>query len=551
MITVAEAIEMAAQRAEAVAEPVKIELSDDDQMRYDYIDATLEAGICKGFRGEIFDFRLPALYEGNPCASPEIVAALIRRYEEGGWQVVARPQFAGDEVVEWQLIFAPTSKVVLPERIVKTVSLPPVARIESSAVIAGKRLLVRMPTRGRANQAVEVLTKYREMAGVPILMEVVVDEDDEDTLRAEVLQRFAALNCVVTVGQHDNKIEACNSGRIREWDILVLASDDMWPVEEGWAVRVLEAMEQHWPHLDGALHFNDGHQRSNLCTLPVMGRRLWNRWGYVYHPAYKSLYCDREQTELLKSMGRLVYVDEKIIEHRHHAWGRAPVDALYERNDAMGEDDRNTYEKRRHSKMDKEAQWGFNEPVLWFSILICTVPARRAQLERLLDNLYTQIDRVEGVDILIDDREGVTVGEKRQTLLKKSQAHYVAYVDDDDEVAHDYVQRIVDAVAFSNADCASLEGIITTDGRNPQRFSHSISNGPVWRTEKGVHLRGPNHLSVVKRNLALQAGFESKNIGEDHGYASRLFPLLKKEVSTGNKPLYFYFWNSKQTVQSK
>ncbi len=86
-------------------------------------------------------------------------------------------------------------------------------RVAAVTASAGKRLLVRMPTRGRAEQAVSVLTKYRNMAGCAILMEVVVDSDDTDTLRPEILQKLHALDCVVTVGEHASKIEACNGGR--------------------------------------------------------------------------------------------------------------------------------------------------------------------------------------------------------------------------------------------------------------------------------------------------------------------------------------------------
>ncbi len=91
---------------------------------------------------------------------------------------------------------------------------------------------------------------------------------------------------------------------------------------------------------------------------------------------------------------------------------------------------------------------------------------------------------------------------------------------------------------------------MTVDGENPQRFEHSIKYDG-WYTKDGVHYRTPNHLSVVRCELARKVGFVSKNVGEDHDYSMRLRPLLKTEASTGETPLYFYFYRPKQSVQTK
>jgi glycosyltransferase involved in cell wall biosynthesis len=438
-------------------------------------------------------------------------------------------------------------------------TLPPIIVGSAPAISSSRlRLLVRMPTRNRPEQAVWVLEKYRRMAGTSIQIEVVVDEDDQTMQRAEVLQRLAALDCTITVGKHRSKVEACNGGRVSEWDILMLASDDMVPLQDGYARRVIEEMGKKWPHLDGALCFNDGHQRPDgsgvpLCTLPIFGRRLYEQFGYVYDPAYKSLFVDREQTDLLCEMNRIIYVDEQLIEHRHHIWGRADKDELYVRNDLLENEDRITYEKRKKTNREY-AQWSFDSPPLWLSILICTVPKRRMQLEWLLRHLWMQIiqhSEPRKFEVLVDDRENVTVGEKRQTLLDRSRAHYIVFVDDDDGISHDYLERVIQAIEnVADADCVAFEGVITSNGSNPQRFTHSI-HYDGWFTKNGIHYRWPNHLSPVKRELALKVGFVSKNVGEDHEYSRRLRPLLKKEAPLGEPAIYYYWYNSIQSVQSK
>lgn len=548
MITAEDALHVARDREPLPADD--LELSDREKTQLDYVDSAIEYGINTSFNGDVFDTYIPAEF-----VELSVINALKKRYEDGGWKVGVFPKMEGDQIVSFQLVFAPVSGIALvkkpkekPPRL-----MPPVIQVSPTLVNARHRVLVRMPTRGRAIQALEVLEKYRNMAGIPILIEVVVDEDDESMFTAEVLQRLAALDCIVTSGQHTNKIAACNGGRVTDWDILILASDDMVPTVEDYAIHVITDMEQYFPYLDGALHYNDGHQRSNLCTLPIFGRRLYEQFGYIYHPDYKSLFCDREQTDILKAMGRLAYVDKILIEHKHHIWGDGvEKDALYERNDALEGDDRKTFEQRKVLTRP-HAQWPFEAPPLWLSVLICTVPARKKQLNWLLDFLYAQIraDAPRQVEVLIDDREGITVGEKRQSLLECSRGHFVAFVDDDDGIAPDYVKRLVTAFAITpDADCASLEGVMTTRGAKPEIFRHSIYFDG-WYTKEGIHYRTPNHLSAVKREIALQVGFVSKNVGEDHDYSKRLRPLLKKEVSVGEKPLYFYWFDPLHSVQQR
>jgi hypothetical protein len=539
MITADDALIVAAPR---VRVPVDLgDLDDRERAQLDYLDATIESAIYGRYAGGVFDVKVSA-----DLIEPKVAHALKARYEAGGW-VVGVLTVEGDAgLVAIQMVFAP-GRVTVPEGVVAEVRpkvLPLLAAAGALNVARAPRLLVRFPTRQRPIQALSVLQNYREMAGRPIDIEIILDEDDETMLRAEVLQRLAALGCVVTVGSYKSKVEACNGGRVGDWDVMMLASDDMVPVADGWAVRVASAMGERWPHLDGAIYFDDGYQRSHLCTLPILGRRLYDQFGYVYAPEYKSLYCDREQTELLRAMGRLSYVDEKIIEHRHHEWGRAERDALYQRNDAFGLADRETYESRKQLRQF-HAQWAFDSPAMWLSILICSLPERRARLDGLLDDLYAQ--NTSEIEILVDDREGATIGEKRQALLERARGHFVAFVDDDDGVAHDYCRRMVETLGSQpDADCASLVGVMTTDGARPERFEHSIEYDH-WHTERGVHRRCPNHLNPIRRELALRVGFAPKNHGEDVDFSARIRPLLKKEASTGDRPLYYYWWCSNKT----
>jgi hypothetical protein len=405
------------------------------------------------------------------------------------------------------------------------------------------KLLVRMPTRQRPDQAIHALERYRKMSGMPVTIEVVIDEDDK-TITGAVWDKFRELDCVVTAGTHRTKIEAVNGGLrdYYDWDVLLLASDDMFPVADNYAVRVCEAMRAHFPYLDGAIYFDDGYAGERCCTLPIMGRRLYQSFGSVYAPEYISLWSDQEQTELLRAMNRITYVPWKLIEHIHPVTKKTNTDELYERNDAFWGTDKATYERRLRT-VRPYSQFPFDAPPMWLSICICTLSKRAEMLNRLLERLWRQIlaHAPRKVEVVIDGGEG-TIGEKRQRLLERSIGHLVCFIDDDDDISDDYISRIIGAIEREpEVDCVSLNGIITTNGGNPKLFLHSRKY-LKWAGD-GVmspFVRSPNHLNPVRRTLALETGFQAISHGEDSDYSTRLYPLLKSEADVGDEPIYFY-----------
>lgn len=517
-----------------------VQFSSEEQRTLSRFEGVFDSIIMNRFDGT------PMKIELNDTIHPKIVCALQRKFEAGGWRV----GYSSTPKATFQLV--PTTTVQQTYES-KPKTLPPIrdkrpdAGVVSSAA-KGRRLLVRLPTRNRPLRAVEVARKYTDMAGVPVTVEVIMDHDDPTMNNSEVIQRLVNLGCVVTVGSHKSKIEAVNGGRVDEWDVLLMASDDMIPVVDGYGQRVLDAMEQHFPLLDGLIYFDDGFQGENLCTLPIFGRRLYDQFGYVYHPAYLSLFSDAEQTDLLREMKRIAYIDERIIEHHHHVWGKSQNDALYQRNDAHQPIDDAVYNDRRNRYV-QHSQFAFEAPPLWLSICIATLPSRRAQLEHLVDHLFAQMKHYpREVEIVIDSRESVsatdprpvTIGDKRQALLERAVGHFVAFIDDDDWVSHDYVARIIETMrANPTADCLALHGVMTTAGTTPQRFYHSITN--KW-LDGDVLLRAPNHLNPIRREIALQVGFMPVSYAEDFDFSTRVTPLLKREAQTGSEPLYHYWY---------
>jgi len=560
-------------------ETVEFDLSIEEQALLHAVDADIEDAAAYCPAGKMFEVKIARE------VSVAVIGTLKRAWEAGGWvvgvfeivdssypnQSVRDREGPPDEHV-FRVVFARPHKQPLPslpatKNIVESLAarepseefVPPddatIARITSGRQVQTTTpLLIRMPTRARPAQALEVLKRYRDMALSSIAIEVVMDEDDGLCNNTQFLQRLAELDCTITLGRHKNKIEACNGGRRDDWGILMLASDDMWPVTRGYDQRILAAFEKHFPMLDGAINFNDGYNKDHVRegepitnTLPIYGRYLYEDHGrYVYYPEYRSIYCDTDASFLFGKMNRMVFVDEIIVEHRHPANDKARYDELYQHNARHDDHDRLLFEERRTR--------GFDAPQLMLSILICSIPSRRAQLNRLVDYLRWQIVQTIGnpppiIEICVDTDPTMKVGAKRQRLLERAVGSYVVFIDDDDWVSHDYVRRQL-AACCEGKDCCSLVGVITENGEHPARFEHSLKY-QEWRTsESGLYERNPNHLNAVKRSLALQAPFVHQNVGEDHDWSRRLLPLLQSEASTGSAPLYYYWNIPSKSVQS-
>jgi len=153
---------------------------------------------------------------------------------------------------------------------------------------------------------------------------------------------------------HQSKVEAINADMKDEnFDVLFLISDDMIPIQPGFDIVITENMQRYFPDLDGALHFNDGFQGGQKrITLSIMGKKLYDRFGYIYHPVYKSFFCDTEFTDVVYKMKKVVYIPTVIVKHKWHG-GPNSDDALYRHNSKLGKNDRKMYDKRRKEGFPK------------------------------------------------------------------------------------------------------------------------------------------------------------------------------------------------------
>ena len=177
------------------------------------------------------------------------------------------------------------------------------------------------------------------------------------------------------------------------------------------------------------------------------------------------------------------------------------------------------------------------------SILICTIPGREGFLSTLMGVLEKQSEG-KPVEILIDGDAG-SIGEKRNRLLNKASGIFCSFVDDDDMVSENYVDRILPAVE-NGCDCCELRGMYYENGKEVKPFIHSNVHN-AYREDTSAYYRYPNHLNPMKTEIARQIGFPGINFGEDTDFATRLkrSGLIKSEWAC-NEILYFYLYRTQK-----
>lgn len=147
-------------------------------------------------------------------------------------------------------------------------------------------------------------------------------------------------------GLSKGKIHAINRDLeyMPDADIVCCHSDDMKFIEWGFD----SVIRQHCG-ADDYLHLPDGHVNERLCTYSIMGRDYFDRFGYIYHPDYWSVYADNEQNDVAKILGRYKFINQPVLRHEHPIWGYGVADDLLKRteNPTNYQQDHETYLRRK------------------------------------------------------------------------------------------------------------------------------------------------------------------------------------------------------------
>ena len=211
-------------------------------------------------------------------------------------------------------------------------------------------ILVKWATRERAELFGRNFRKW-DNGRVKIVVSLDLNDPQITGYYAALAEPFTSENrYVVTDAAPAGKIRAMNfSLSDRKWDIVILAQDDVIPVPD-YDLIIAEQFQKSWLGLDAVLYAPDGYRADDLNTQCVIGRKYFDRFGYIYHPDYKGTWCDNEFTEVSRLLGREIRYPHTIM--RHDWIGKSP-DRLLAHNESFFEADKATYLRRKAAGFPK------------------------------------------------------------------------------------------------------------------------------------------------------------------------------------------------------
>lgn len=214
------------------------------------------------------------------------------------------------------------------------------------------KILFKLATRGRVERFFNSLDSIVNNVADVDYYHVSVTADNSDLLmnNDEVKERIAQYKTVsIEWGISESKIHATNrSIPDYPFDILVNSSDDQVFNLYGFDQCIRVDMNAHFPNMDGLLHYPDQDAKDYLATMYIAGRKWWEfRGKNIYHPSYKSLWCDNEEMAVAQIMGKYKYCGYQINLHLNPAYGHLPKDEMFnEQQGFWGVDEMNFNERK-------------------------------------------------------------------------------------------------------------------------------------------------------------------------------------------------------------
>lgn len=185
------------------------------------------------------------------------------------------------------------------------------------------------------------------------------------------------------------------------------------------------------------------------------------------------------------------------------------------------------------------------------SVLVCSVHTRyKTFLPKIQDQLYDQLNSLSEADqqrteiIVLTDNKQMMLGHKRNVMVELAQGKYIAFVDDDDRLAPDYIATLLKATE-TDADSIVFTAEVSLNGE-PAKPCYYSKEFKVDYNKTNAYYRIPNHICCIKRELSLKSSFPHLLYGEDAGYGKVLLPHLKTEHVI-DRVLYYYDYNAETT----
>ena len=221
------------------------------------------------------------------------------------------------------------------------------------------KFLFKYPCRGREQVFFESLdslnNNIRDRENYHISL--TLDDDDVVLNRPEVIERIMTYpNVSIEWGLSTSKIDAINrSMPDYDWGVILAWSNDMFATMFGFDDIMRSDMSQQLDlhDYDMLCHFPEPDTKETLNTLYMATRKYYNRFGYIYHPSYKSLWADNDTMSIAKMLNRYHFFGTPgLYVHRNPAYHSHGVvrDELFNHQQSLWQVDEDNYLAREKIK---------------------------------------------------------------------------------------------------------------------------------------------------------------------------------------------------------
>lgn len=178
------------------------------------------------------------------------------------------------------------------------------------------------------------------------------------------------------------------------------------------------------------------------------------------------------------------------------------------------------------------------------SILIPTIPERGEMFTELFNELHNQLQYIQTVhpalgrvEILVDDSKrfldgGLSIGKKREALVKRAEGRFLCFLDDDDCIAPNYLETILrlckqdaDVCTFKNVSRLGTYWMVVDMSL---RYPGNDQGSPEYTVR-----RRPWHICPVKSLYAKLYVFPDTNYGEDWVWFEQVLSHCTTEAKSG------------------
>lgn len=177
------------------------------------------------------------------------------------------------------------------------------------------------------------------------------------------------------------------------------------------------------------------------------------------------------------------------------------------------------------------------------SILMCTIPDRESMFVRLFNEVQRQCAYMQTVhpslgriEVLVDSSPkflegGPSIGAKREALVKRAAGKYLCFLDDDEQIAPNYVETLV-RLCCKDCDVCTFKNMTKTDTYwtiIDMSLNYHVDDqaNPNYTTR-----RRPWHVCPVKSVYAKMVHFPNTNYGEDAAWMNKVLEFCTTEAKS-------------------